>query len=421
MAVVLNRRETSWYERTDVSLRFASNCHGGKLALPGPNRFQLVEGSVMAVFVSYSSRDKEAVDHIVGALKAAREQFWLDEELTGGERWWRKILKQIRESDAFIVAVSENSERSKPCHAELEYAIALGLPIIPVQIGALESMMINRVGELQIIDYRQPTPESAIAVSIAVREARERPTELPTPLPQEPPVPFEYLLRLNATLDGSLGPREQEALLAELRRSLNVDGHDEGVRRGIARLLRKLREHHDVTVHIRTEVDALLESISTAPMPRISTFSVQKGSTPDETKASAPHSRWQPSRRVAIAAATVVGVAVIVSILAFAFWPKETQSIPPPGSDECPASNSGTGPFAHWRVDAAHTSCEFGANVAALVTKTLQPRMNNPPSVVVLVGVPSPKTPGRGYDMTCTLDRKLVTCTGGDDAKVYVY
>jgi hypothetical protein len=72
-------------------------------------------------------------------------------------------------------------------------------------------------------------------------------------------------------------------------------------------------------------------------------------------------------------------------------------------------------------VDAAHTSCEFGANVAALVTKTLQPRMNNPPSVVVLVGVPSPKTPGRVYDMTCTLDRKLVTCTGGDDAKVYVY
>ena len=138
----------------------------------------------MAVFISYSSRDKEAVDHIVGALKAAREEFWLDEELTGGERWWRKILKQIRESNAFIVAVSENSERSKPCHAELEYAIALGLPIIPVQIGALESVMTNRVGDLQMIDYRQPTPESAIAVSVAVREARERPTELPTPLPR---------------------------------------------------------------------------------------------------------------------------------------------------------------------------------------------------------------------------------------------
>ena len=49
--------------------------------------------------------------------------------------------------------------------------------------------------------------------------------------------------------------------------------------------------------------------------------------------------------------------------------------------------------FAHWSVDAAHTSCEFGANVAAVVTKTLQSRMSDPPSVVVLVGVPSPKTP----------------------------
>ncbi len=71
-------------------------------------------------------------------------------------------------------------------------------------------------------------------------------------------------------------------------------------------------------------------------------------------------------------------------------------------------------------MDPQHTSCEFGANVAALVTKTLQPRMSKPPPLFVLVGVPSPKT-SQVYDMTCVLDRKLVTCTGGNEAKVYVF
>ena len=375
----------------------------------------------MAVFVSYSSRDKVAVENIVRALTNAHEDPWLDKELSGGERWGRKILKQIRESDAFIVALSENSEQSKPCQAELNYAIALSLPIIPVQIGSVENMMVNRVGELQIIDYREPTVDSAIALTTAVREARQRREELPQPLPKEPPVPFEYLMRLNTTLDGALGPREQEALLAELRRSFNVDGQDEGARKGIAQLLRKLREHHDVTVFTRTEVDALLESVATAPMPRLSPPPGPKSPTPNEkTKASAPKTHWRPSRRVTIAAATTLAVVLIGGVLAYAFWPQATQVVPPPGSDPCSSSNTGTVPFTRWTVDKLTTSCEFGANVAALVTKTLQPRMSKPPPLFVLVGVPSPKT-GGVYEMTCMLDRKLVTCTGGNDAKVYVY
>lgn len=375
----------------------------------------------MAVFVSYSSRDKEAVDNIVRALTTAREQFWLDKELTGGELWWRKILKQIRESDVFIVALSENSEQSKPCQAELDYAIALDRPIIPVQIGSVESVMVNRVGERQIIDYREPNPDSAVALTTAVREAREQHVQLPQALPKEPPVPFEYLMRLNTTLDGSLGPREQDHLLAELRKGLNVDGNDEGARKGVTQLLRKLREHHDVTVFTRTEVDALLEFIATAPMPRITPPPPPKTPTPeDTTKAAAPRKRWRPSRRVTILAAAILAAVLLGGALSYAFWPSENQVIPPPDSESCPSSNAGTGSFSHWTVDPQHTSCEFGANVAALVTKTLQPRMSKPPPLFVLVGVPSPKT-SQVYDITCVLDRKLVTCTGGNEAKVYVF
>ena len=50
----------------------------------------------MAVFVSYSSRDRALLDGLLVALRRGREQVWLDEELTGGETWWRTILEQIR-------------------------------------------------------------------------------------------------------------------------------------------------------------------------------------------------------------------------------------------------------------------------------------------------------------------------------------
>jgi serine/threonine kinase PknH len=100
----------------------------------------------MAVFISYSSRDREAVESIVRALQKARELVWLDREIGPGEQWWHEILGQIRECQVFIAALSENWEHSRACRAELEYAQALGAPIIPVQIGPLKSMVLNRVG-----------------------------------------------------------------------------------------------------------------------------------------------------------------------------------------------------------------------------------------------------------------------------------
>ena len=53
--------------------------------------FQLV-----TVFVSYSSRDKDAVKSLTQDLQDADEQVWMDQRLAGGEAWWRAILEQIR-------------------------------------------------------------------------------------------------------------------------------------------------------------------------------------------------------------------------------------------------------------------------------------------------------------------------------------
>ena len=379
----------------------------------------------MGVFISYSSRDREAVESIVRALQKARESVWLDREIGPGEQWWREILGQIRECEVFITALSENWEHSRACRAELEYAQALGVPIIPVQIGPLKSMVLNRVGHLQIVDYRVPTADTGITLTTEVRLKRDRQRPLPLPLPPEPPVPFEYLMRFNSQLDQSLGPREQEAILNELRTDLYVDGRDDVARKGITLLLGRLREHNDVTALIQQQVDVLLESAVTQPIPHHESAQTDGGGpVADKSELAPTPSRWrrlEPGRRLTLAGAALV-VAIIGAVLAFVFWPEGTQVIPPPGSEtsaSCHLADAGTGPYSHWSIG-ANTSCGFGLSVAQAVNN-LHQQTANLTARFELADVQSRAT-GLKYDMACVLDRKLVTCTGGSPtATVYIW
>jgi hypothetical protein len=379
----------------------------------------------MAIFISYSSRDREAVESIVRALQKARESIWLDREIGPGEQWWREILGQIRDCEVFIAALSENWEQSRACKAELGYAQDLGVPLIPVQIGPLKSMVLNRVGHLQIVDYRVPTADTGITLTTEVRLKKDRRQPLTLPLPDEPPVPFEYLMRFNTQLDQSLGPREQEAILNELRTDLYVDGRDEVARKGITLLLGRLREHHDVTALIQQQVDALLESAVTQPLSRLEPIPNDTGGRAAEKTEPAPTpsrwSRWQPDPRLTLAGAAFV-IGVIGCVLAYVFWPEGTQVIPPPGSEtsaSCHLSDAGTAPFSHWSIG-ANTSCGFGFNVAQAVNN-LHQQAASLTTRFELADVPSAVT-GHKYDMACVLDRKLVTCTGGNPtATVYIW
>jgi TIR domain-containing protein len=217
----------------------------------------------VTVFVSYSSRDKDAVKSLTQDLQDADEQIWMDQRLAGGEAWWRAILEQIRGCDVFIFALSQNSIESKPCQAELQYAQALALPILPVQVGPVDSMQLNPLATVQAIDYRHPTPGTAMRLSAALHRERARRQPLPEPLPDEPQVPFEYLIRLFTTISNPdyLTPRDQAALVAQLQVSLREDGQHEAARNDIVTLLRKLHDREDVTYRTRTDVEAILASV----------------------------------------------------------------------------------------------------------------------------------------------------------------
>jgi len=219
----------------------------------------------MPLFISYSSQDRQSLEELTKALKRAQQKFWFDQELGGGDAWWNAILEQIRSCDVFIVALSNNWLQSKPSQAELRYAQALNRPILPVKVGPVDSVRVNPVSTLQIIDYQNPTVDAGIQLVTAIHALSNKDVPLPSPLPDEPPVPFGYIMRLGNTLaEKELSPQNQLQLLVELRSGLAEDGDDPSARSDIAQLLRMLRLRHDVTYRTRSEIDNVLAEIGAA-------------------------------------------------------------------------------------------------------------------------------------------------------------
>ena len=83
----------------------------------------------------------------------------------------------------------------------------------------------------------------------------------------------------------------------------------------------------------------------------------------------------------------------------------------PAGSTVCPAV--ATGAYAHVAAGNSSTSCEFAAAVQAAYAPVAAPGGS------VVVRATSPRT-GRSYAMTCTGDQP-VTCTGGNNARVFLF
>ncbi|MGY1682652.1 toll/interleukin-1 receptor domain-containing protein [Geodermatophilus sp. SYSU D01176] len=218
----------------------------------------------MQVFVSYSRRDEAAVGELIGDLERAHLSVWQDRELRGGDPWWQDILRRIRECEVFLLAVSENSLASKPCQAELAYARALGLPMLPVLIGSVGNLRTTPVADLQVLDYRERTLASGLALIGTLQAlARDR-RPLPDPLPEPPGVPFAYLFRLGSAIAGAqLTPNEQGDFIRQLRECLETE-EDESVKEDARELLRALRRRPDVTYRNVQHIDELLTQLASS-------------------------------------------------------------------------------------------------------------------------------------------------------------
>src|SRR5215813_12930211 len=88
------------------------------------------------IFISYSHSDAQFVSDLVPLLNKVfpSHQVWYDEHISGGQDWWKRILREILNADLFIFLVSNESLTSEYCHAEFREAIRLQKPCLPVVI-----------------------------------------------------------------------------------------------------------------------------------------------------------------------------------------------------------------------------------------------------------------------------------------------
>jgi hypothetical protein len=207
------------------------------------------------LFISYARRDAAAVNDLDRDLVRANHQVWFDRKLEGGQRWWDEVLKQIQACELFVFVLSPHVLKSKACRAELAYAADLERPILPVLVGPVNMDLVPEpIGHLNVLNYRERTPESAIDLLMAVASARSA-NVLPDPLPPSPPPPITDLgpVRERLAID-SLSLQDQEDLVVLLRRRIDdIDQHAT-----VGALLEQLRSRSDIVEAIGHEVDNLL-------------------------------------------------------------------------------------------------------------------------------------------------------------------
>ena len=75
------------------------------------------------VFTSYSRRDKEIVDRLVGELERAGLEVWIDRtDIHSGNSWRVQIVEAIDTCDAFVLMLSSNSAASDNVRKEIDLA-----------------------------------------------------------------------------------------------------------------------------------------------------------------------------------------------------------------------------------------------------------------------------------------------------------
>lgn len=224
----------------------------------------------MNLFISYSSKSREAVEHLATDLHDLGYTVWFDRELTGGHQWWGAILGQIRDCDVFIFALTPESLESDPCELEWKYARDCHKRILPIQLGDI-SMAVVPAGlqEIQLVDYRERGMSQLAALNRSIVKLPP-PKPLPNPLPLEPETPLSPLVRFGEQIDApSLSADEQILLVAKLRPFIE----DTSTREDAQALLKRLRRRDDLLARTAEEIGRLLGEITRVKLATVATVS----------------------------------------------------------------------------------------------------------------------------------------------------
>jgi hypothetical protein len=144
------------------------------------------------VFTSYSSRDVQVVETIVGKMSQAGLRVWLDrEEIKAGNAWSVQIVEAIDTCPAFVLMLSPNSAASKEVHQEVYlshesrramYVVMLEPVKVPneirYQLAGKQILSVERRGLDEVIDELIETVREYVAQFEPVEPPQNRQVEL---------------------------------------------------------------------------------------------------------------------------------------------------------------------------------------------------------------------------------------------------
>jgi Mg-chelatase subunit ChlD len=115
------------------------------------------------VFISHSSRDKEAAAAICGRLEVGGLRCWMaPRDLLPGHDYALSIMDAIDASRLMLVVLSKDASMSEHVVNEIDRAVAARVPILPVKVDgfALSRSLAYYLGKTQWFDASRPPLES---------------------------------------------------------------------------------------------------------------------------------------------------------------------------------------------------------------------------------------------------------------------
>jgi hypothetical protein len=129
----------------------------------------------MAIFITYARKDRAGVEALRQDLERSHNAVWMDNELTGGQSWWDAILGQIRACDLYVFALSPESLKSRACVSELDYALAVGRPLLPVRRSHPQTATIMVLACLGVVTCAITSIISLVMAASAIKEIDANP------------------------------------------------------------------------------------------------------------------------------------------------------------------------------------------------------------------------------------------------------
>ena len=133
------------------------------------------------VFISYSSVDKRTADAVCATLEASGLPCWIaPRDVLPGTRYAQQIVDAIHGSAAFVLVFSSSSNASAQVEREVDRAVSLGLPVLPLRIEDVvpsESLEYYLAGQHWLDAFAPPLEEHLAQLCEAVRGLLGKPAD----------------------------------------------------------------------------------------------------------------------------------------------------------------------------------------------------------------------------------------------------